>query len=107
MPLWILDPERWATQKAALLASYKNATAVSRQTAYSELLEHRFLSNDHCLQYSRFAPAEAGQESVEVWGNFDKLAARNVIVGSGESITLPPRSFAVKNGDGTWFKSAR
>jgi hypothetical protein len=107
MPLWILDPQRWAEQKKALVASYKNATAVSRQTAYSELLEHRFLSEDRNLQYSRFEAAEGAKGPVEVWGNFDRLMSRNVMLETGEIITLPPRSFAVRNGDGGWYRSGR
>jgi hypothetical protein len=96
MPLWILDTERWKSDKAALIPSYANGTTVSHDTAWSELVEHRFLTADRQAQYTRFA------NGCEVWGNFDRAKAARA-----GGFDIPPRSFVARLSDGTVFRSLK
>ena len=63
-PLYILDPKRWQETKDQIIDSYRTATMTSGRCGYEELVDHRFLNEDHSLQYSRFSGG------TEVWVNF-------------------------------------
>jgi hypothetical protein len=63
-PLWIMDPDRWEKDKARFIQSYRTAAATARQTGYSEMLNHAFLTPDHRVQSTEFA------DGTKVWVNF-------------------------------------
>ncbi|MBN1699112.1 MAG: carbohydrate binding domain-containing protein [Spirochaetales bacterium] len=76
-PLYIMDDSRWQKDKMRFIRSYKRATGVFRRTGYDEMLEHRFISPDHLVQYTAFSG------ETEVWVNFSdrpyRLQNGNVI----------------------------
>jgi hypothetical protein len=63
-PLWIMDPNRWERDRDRFVRSYRTATPVARQTGYSEMLSHAFLTDDHQVQATAFA------DGTKVWVNF-------------------------------------
>ena len=63
-PLWIVDPARWQTDKERFIKCYNTATGIARNTGYSEMITHKFINNDHTVQYSAFS------NGTEVWVNF-------------------------------------
>jgi hypothetical protein len=63
-PLWVLDYDVWKAHKERFIRSYQTATTVARETGYSEMLNHQFLTGDHTVQYSEFA------DGTIVWVNF-------------------------------------
>jgi len=69
-PLWIMDPDRWEKDRERFLRSYQTATPVARQTGYSEMLSHAFLTADHTVQATVFA------DGTKVWVNFGEKAYR-------------------------------
>jgi hypothetical protein len=69
-PLWIMDYARWKNDKERFVKSYETATTVAARTGLSEMLEHRFLTADHSVQYTRFA------NGVRVWVNFGSALFR-------------------------------
>ncbi len=98
LPLWIVDRARWAHEKDWLLASYRNISPLTRQVTWSELVDHRYLSADKSLQYSRFEAPDGS--TVEVWGNFAQ--DKSVAVDTGTMTeTIPPWGFLVRNADGS------
>ena len=54
-PMYLFDIKQWNDKKAQFAASYKIAQPVSRATGYSEMTDHRFLTNDHKVQQTLFA----------------------------------------------------
>ena len=68
-PLWIVDRARWKKDRDKFVQSYRRATETARRTGLSEMLEHRFLSDDHTIQYTRFA------DGTRVWVNFGEKDA--------------------------------
>jgi hypothetical protein len=63
-PLWIMDYARWRRDRARFVQSYETATTVAARTGLSEMLEHRFITEDHTVQFARFA------NGTRVWVNF-------------------------------------
>jgi len=63
-PLYIMDKARWKKDKERFIDSFTTATAASKNTGYSEMLEHEFISEDHTVQYTLF------ENGTRVWVNF-------------------------------------
>ncbi|MBN2531435.1 MAG: carbohydrate binding domain-containing protein [Spirochaetales bacterium] len=63
-PLYIMDPERWKKNKERFIESYHTATQISLHSGYAEMLSHRFITEDHTVQYTRF------NNGTGVWVNF-------------------------------------
>jgi hypothetical protein len=63
-PLWIVDHARWKRDREQFVRSYRRATEVAARTGLFEMLEHRFLTADHMVQYTGFA------DGTRVWVNF-------------------------------------
>lgn len=54
-PMFLFDAKGWKANRDRFVRSYRTATPVARATGYSEMLSHRWLSDDHAVQESRFA----------------------------------------------------
>jgi hypothetical protein len=54
-PLWVMDPALWQESEARFIQSYKTAVPVARQTGYSEMTDHAFLTTDHSVQQTTFS----------------------------------------------------
>jgi hypothetical protein len=88
-PLWVMDEASWDRDKDRFVKSYKDGADVARRTGYLEMIEHRFLTDDHTVQMTRFA------DGTRVFANFGEtpfkmddgkpLAAKSHIV-------RPPRA---------------
>lgn len=49
-PMYMFDKAEWAAKKEKLLKSGQSVCAVARKLGYAEMLEHRFLTDDHAVQ---------------------------------------------------------
>jgi hypothetical protein len=93
-PIWTMDPALWAQYKDRFIQSYKTATPVARQTGYSEMLSHSFVTADHTVQTSVFA------DGTRVWVNFGDKPYR---LSNGEGLkpmgykVYWPKKIALKN----------
>ena len=67
-PLWAMDRALWAKDKDRFIQSYVTGTTVARQTGYSEMLRHDFVTPDHEVQTTLFA------DGTKVWVNFGEKA---------------------------------
>ena len=54
-PMFMFDAELWRANRDRFVASYRTATPVARATGYAEMLSHRWLTDDHAVQQTRFA----------------------------------------------------
>lgn len=54
-PLWSLDKNRWEAYKYTFIDSYKKVCGIIKEICYDELVEHRFVSDDHKIQESVFS----------------------------------------------------
>lgn len=54
-PMFMFRRRLWDEQKDRFVQSYRTATPVARSTGYSEMLSHRWLTDDHSVQQTQFA----------------------------------------------------
>jgi hypothetical protein len=54
-PMFMFNDAIWRQQKDRFVQSYRTATPVARATGFSEMLSHRWLTEDHAVQETRFA----------------------------------------------------
>lgn len=54
-PIYILDGERWASQKDRLIKSYRNVSGADRAVGYTQMVSHTFLTPDHEVQQTRWS----------------------------------------------------
>lgn len=54
-PMFMFNGEIWREHQDRFVQSYQTATPVARATGYSEMLSHRWLTDDHAVQETRFA----------------------------------------------------
>ncbi len=54
-PMFMFNRSVWERYKDRFVQSYQTATPVARATGYVEMLEHRWLTDDHTVQQTRFA----------------------------------------------------
>jgi hypothetical protein len=54
-PMFMFNRELWKRERDRFVRSYQIATPVARATGYSEMLSHRWLTDDHAVQETRFA----------------------------------------------------
>lgn len=54
-PMFMFHEAMWHEQKDRFVRSYRTATPVARATGYCEMLSHRWLTEDHAVQETRFA----------------------------------------------------
>jgi Glycosyl hydrolases related to GH101 family, GH129/Carbohydrate binding domain len=54
-PMFMFERKLWSEQKARFIQSYRNTCPYVRQTGYSEMLDHRFLTPDRSVQQTTFA----------------------------------------------------
>jgi hypothetical protein len=54
-PMFMFNRDLWKKNQARFVESYKTATPVARATGYVEMLSHRWLTDDHTVQETRFA----------------------------------------------------
>ncbi len=54
-PMFMFKRRQWQEQKDRFAQSYQTATTVARATGYSEMLAHRWLTDDHSVQQTEFA----------------------------------------------------
>ncbi len=54
-PMFMFNRELWAKNRQRFVESYRTATPVARATGYVEMLSHRWLTDDHTVQETRFA----------------------------------------------------
>ncbi|MFH1922901.1 MAG: glycoside hydrolase [Planctomycetota bacterium] len=54
-PMFMFNREIWEKNRDRFVQSYQTATPVARATGYAEMLSHRWLTADHCVQETRFA----------------------------------------------------
>lgn len=89
MPLWAVDPQLWKAHRERFLLSWRNATMVSRQVAFTTLERHRRLTGDGVLQESLFG------DGTRVLGNFDTRDRT-----APDGTVVPARGFRVFFPDG-------
>jgi hypothetical protein len=53
-PMFMFDRALWEEQRDRFVASYQESAPVVRACGYSEMLQHRWLTEDHAVQQSRF-----------------------------------------------------
>ncbi|MHC4788637.1 MAG: glycoside hydrolase, partial [Planctomycetota bacterium] len=53
-PMFMFDRALWEGQRDRFVASYQESAPVVRACGYSEMLQHRWLTEDHAVQQSRF-----------------------------------------------------
>ena len=63
-PMFMFNREIWQKNRDRFVQSYNTATPVARATGYSEMASHRWLTDDHAVQETKFA------NGVEVTVNF-------------------------------------
>ncbi len=63
-PMFMFNREIWRKNRDRFVESYHTATPVARATGYSEMVSHRWLTDDHAVQETKFA------NGVEVTVNF-------------------------------------
>jgi hypothetical protein len=63
-PMFMFNREIWRKNRDRFVQSYNTATPVARATGYSEMVSHRWLTDDHAVQETKFA------NGVEVTANF-------------------------------------
>ena len=54
-PMFMFNRKQWESQHDRFVQSYRTATPVARATGYAEMLSHRWLTDDHAVQETRFA----------------------------------------------------
>jgi hypothetical protein len=54
-PMFMFERKLWSEQKSRFIQSYRNTCTYVRQTGYSEMLDHRFLTPDRSIQQTTFA----------------------------------------------------
>jgi hypothetical protein len=54
-PMFMFNRQQWKENRDRFVKSYQTATPVARATGYSEMLSHRWLTEDHAVQETRFA----------------------------------------------------
>jgi hypothetical protein len=54
-PMFMFNRRQWQTQKSRFVESYETAASVARASGYVEMLSHRWLTDDHAVQQTRFA----------------------------------------------------
>jgi len=54
-PMFMFNRKLWQERRERFVRSYKTAAPVARATGYHEMLSHRWLSDDHAVQETRFA----------------------------------------------------
>jgi len=76
-PLWTIDRPRWEEYKQTFIESYENIGPWLEQTQYDEMLSHKFLTDDHLVQETRFSSGKKaivnfGVEDVNINGKIIK-----------------------------------
>ncbi len=54
-PMFMFNRRVWQQYRDRFVQSYRAATPVARETAYSEMTAHRWLTDDHAVQQTEFA----------------------------------------------------
>jgi len=54
-PMFMFNEKIWQEYRDRFVQSYRTATPVARATGYSEMLTHRWLTDDHAVQQTSFA----------------------------------------------------
>lgn len=54
-PMFMFDRQLWQKEKARFVQSYKDICRFVREVGYSEMFDHRFLTDDRSVQQTRFA----------------------------------------------------
>ena len=54
-PMFMFNQKIWRENRDRFVQSYQTATPVARATGYAEMLFHRWLTEDHAVQETRFA----------------------------------------------------
>jgi hypothetical protein len=54
-PMFMFNHPIWQENRERFVQSYNTATPVARATGYSEMLDHRWLTEDHAVQQTSFA----------------------------------------------------
>ncbi len=87
-PMFMLNRHIWDLYRDRFVQSYQTATPVARATGYSEMLSHRWLTDDHSVQQTEFA------NGVKVTVN---LGDQSYTLADGTA--LPPMSKRIENLD--------
>ena len=89
-PMFMFNREIWRKNRDRFVQSYSTATPVARATGYSEMVSHRWLTDDHAVQETKFA------NGVEVTVNFGDTAVYDArrhgacaLVPSGQGMRTP------------------
>ncbi len=84
-PMFMFNTALWDRNRERFVRSYRASAGVTRATGYSEMLDHRWLSDDHAVQQTRFADGTA------VTVNFGDAPAR-----LADGATLAPLGIRVE-----------
>ncbi|MGC9347515.1 MAG: glycoside hydrolase [Anaerolineae bacterium] len=85
VPMFMFDPEFWKEHRERFAQSYRTTCPVARAVGYSEMIDHRFLTDDRGVQQTEFA------NGVTVTVNFTEDEVR-----LADNAILPPMSSRVE-----------
>jgi len=85
-PMFMFNRAIWKAHRDRFVQSYRTATPIARATGYCEMLSHRWLTEDHAVQQTRFA------NGVVVTANFGQQAFT-----LPDGSTLAPLSYRAEN----------
>ncbi|AMV39122.1 glycoside hydrolase [Planctomyces sp. SH-PL62] len=57
-PMFMFTADSWRRDRDRFVESYRTATRVARESGYSEMLSHEWLTPDHSVQRTRFADGQ-------------------------------------------------
>lgn len=89
-PMFMFTAESWRSNRDRFIKSYQTASRVARDTGYSEMLSHEWLTPDHDVQRTKFANGEI------VVVNLGAKPYR-----SPEGETIPPLGMNIRPGAAT------
>ena len=93
MPLWsIPDWDYWKKYKARFIECYNNVCPVFEKIGYSEMLTHKFITDDHMVQETTFS------NNIRIVVNFGEQS----YLLKEKNYTLPAHGFAVFENDKLW-----
>jgi hypothetical protein len=87
-PMFMFTKKSWKENRERFVKSYKTIEPSARQTGYSEMLSHEWLTSDHSVQRTRFA------NGITITVNFGEI-----LYSLTDGTTLAPVNYDMKQSD--------
>ena len=58
MPMWHISRRLWDRHKPAMLASYRNISAVRQRIGFAEMMNHGWLTEDRSVQFTDWSTGD-------------------------------------------------